>query len=954
MERLHTPEQAARWLRQRIKGELWTDSRKVGAGDGFIAWPGAATDARKYVADVLAAGAQACLVEQEGVDAWGFTDRRVAVYSGLKIAAAPIAAAYFDHPSRQLDVLAVTGTNGKTSTAWWLAQALGKLGRPCGVVGTLGIGQPDAMVFNGLTTPDPVLLQQQLRRWVDDGFAACALEASSIGIAEHRLAATDIRVAIFTNFTQDHLDYHHTMQAYWEAKARLFGWPGLKAAVLNIDDAKGAALAVSLRDSGLDVWTVSCVAPARLQAQAIHHGLEALSFDVVEGATRHRISTRLVGQYNVSNLLGVMAALRALGLPLPAVVDACAHLLPVPGRMDTIALPGRPLVVVDYAHTPDALDKVLGALKPLAADRAGKLWCVFGCGGERDAGKRPLMAAVAEKHANRVVLTSDNPRSEDPDAIISQILQGLSDQDAVHVQPDRALAIAHAVGLAQAGDVVLLAGKGHESYQETGGVKRPFSDKSQAVAALEQGMMSLQQALHWLPSAQMVGDGALAFKRVHTDTRSLQAGDLFVALKGERFDAHDFLAQAKDHGAVAALAQHGLSAGLPGLLVADTKQALGQLAAGWRSRFTLPLIAVTGSNGKTTVTQMIASILRAWKHDGAFATEGNFNNDIGVPLTLLRLRASHQAGVIELGMNHPGEIAYLAGLARPTVALVNNAQREHLEFMATVEAVARENGAVIEALPASGIAVFPSDELYTPIWKSLAAFRTVLTFAESGAADVTASSRWTGSAWQVKAGTPQGALDFSLRVAGRHNVKNALAATACALAAGVPLAAISAGLSAFAPVRGRSRALQLNIAGRAITLIDDSYNANPDAVRAAIDVLAELPAPRLLVLGDMGEVGDQGPAFHAEVGAYARARGIEQVCTLGPQSAHAAQGFGNGRHFGDDVAALQAAVTAALPDVASVLVKGSRFMKMERVVEAITAAAQQQHQQQQEEKTHAA
>jgi UDP-N-acetylmuramyl-tripeptide synthetase len=485
MERLHTPEQAARWLQQRVNGTLWADSRKVAAGDGFIAWPGAATDARKYVAGVLATGAQACLVEETGAEAYEFSDNRVAAYSGLKWATAPIAAAYFEHPSQKLDVLAVTGTNGKTSTAWWLAQALEKLGRRCGVIGTLGMGQPGAMVFNGLTTPDPVLLQQQLKAWVDEGFAACALEASSIGIAEHRLDATDIRVAIFTNFTQDHLDYHRSMETYWEAKARLFGWHGLKAAVINIDDTHGAELAMSLRDSGLDVWTVSCVAPARLQAQAIDHGLDALGFDVVEGAERHRLSTALVGQYNVSNLLGVMAALRALDLPLKDVVEACAHLLPVPGRMDTIALPGRPLVVIDYAHTPDALEKVLGALRPLAAGRSGELWCVFGCGGERDAGKRPLMAAAAEQGADRVVVTSDNPRGENPAAIISQVLEGFTRRGEVFVQSDRARAIGHAVEQAQAGDVILIAGKGHENYQETAGVKLPFSDKAQAQAALD-------------------------------------------------------------------------------------------------------------------------------------------------------------------------------------------------------------------------------------------------------------------------------------------------------------------------------------------------------------------------------------------------------------------------------------------------------------------------------------
>ena len=466
-------------------------------------------------------------------------------------------------------------------------------------------------------------------------------------------------------------------------------------------------------------------------------------------------------------------------------------------------------------------------------------------------------------------------------------------------------------------------------------------------------MMTLQQALAWLPSARLVGDGNVPLLRVHTDTRSLQAGDLFVALKGERFDAHEFLAQAKVQGAVAAIAHQGLAeAGLPGLEVADSKLALGQLAAGWRSQFSLPLIAVTGSNGKTTVTQMVASILRARKSAEAFATEGNLNNDIGVPLTLLRLRASHQVGVVELGMNHPGEIAYLAALARPTVALVNNAQREHLEFMATVEAVARENGFVLQSLGTDGIAVFPADDDYTTVWRELAGSRKVLTFAQTGPADVTAEAHWSGDHWLVEAKTPAGSLDFSLHIAGRHNVKNALAAVACALAADVPLSFISAGLSAFAPVKGRSRAVPVHLPGRVLTLIDDTYNANPDSMRAAIDVLAELPGPRLLVMGDMGEVGDQGPQFHDEAGRHALALGIEKLFTLGSQSEKAAMAFGLGRHF-NDMGELAAAVVAELPHSGSVLVKGSRFMKMERVVEAIIASSQQQ-QQQKAEKPHAA
>ena len=454
-------------------------------------------------------------------------------------------------------------------------------------------------------------------------------------------------------------------------------------------------------------------------------------------------------------------------------------------------------------------------------------------------------------------------------------------------------------------------------------------------------MMTLQQARSWVASGQLsavlIGDGQTRINRVHTDTRTLQQGDLFVALKGEHFDGHGFLAQAKGSGATAAFAHHGLAlAGLPGLEVSDSKLALGHLAAGWRSQFDLPLIAVAGSNGKTTVTQMIASILRAWKMAAAFSTEGNFNNDIGVPLTLLRLKPEHQIGVVELGMNHPGEIAYLAGLTKPAIALVNNAQREHLEFMATVEAVAAENGAVIDALDRNGIAVFPADDTYTAMWRKIAGARNVCTFALEGPADVTADARWVGNSWQVQAATPSGPVAFTLGIAGRHNVKNALAATACTLVAGVPLASIAAGLSAFVPVKGRSRAVQVTVQGRLLSLIDDTYNANPDSMCAAIDLLAELPGPRLLVMGDMGEVGSQGPQFHEEAGQLARTSGIEKLFTLGPQSARAASSFGQGLHF-NDMDALNAAVLAELPQLGSVLVKGSRFMKMERVVQAITA-----------------
>ncbi len=481
---LHSPEQAAQWLQGRVTGRLTTDSRQIDAGDGFIAWPGAATDGRAYVQQALVAGASACLVERVGADSFGFSSDKVAHYAGLKAATGPISDVFFGHPSGALDVVAVTGTNGKTSVSWWLAQALSRVDRRCGVVGTLGIGEPGAMVPNGLTTPDPVLLQQQLRQFADASFAACALEASSIGLGEHRLDSLAIDVAVFTNFTQDHLDYHGSMARYWEAKKALFAWPGLKAAVINIDDPKGLALSSELAAGSLDHWTFSCETAARLQACNIRYTAQGLVFELVEGVHQHTLQTGMVGHFNVSNVLAVVGAMRALGVPLSDAVNACGSLLPVPGRMETLSGENQPMVVVDYAHTPDALEKALLALRPIAINRGGQLWCVFGCGGDRDAGKRPLMAELAERYADRVVVTSDNPRHEQPQAIIDQVLQGLRHRRSATVEPDRAVAIANTLRHVQVGDVVLLAGKGHENYQEIRGVRTAFSDRAVAERAL--------------------------------------------------------------------------------------------------------------------------------------------------------------------------------------------------------------------------------------------------------------------------------------------------------------------------------------------------------------------------------------------------------------------------------------------------------------------------------------
>ena len=486
-------QQAVAWLRARVTGQLRTDSRLVQPGDGFIAWPGGVTDGRSHVAAALERGAVACLVEHQGVEAFALSGP-VATFSGLKAATALIADQWLAHPSQHLQVLAVTGTNGKTSTAWWLAHALAHYQhgarKGCAMVGTLGIGVPPQVVSTGMTTPDPVCLQYAFADYVQQGIAACAIEASSIGIEEHRLDGTAIHTAVFTNFTQDHLDYHGSMAAYWASKAKLFAWQGLKAAVVNVDDAHGQTLAAQLQaQPALDIWTVAVDADARLRAQQVRHGSRGLRFDVCEGDQRFTMETGLIGQYNVSNMLGVLATLRTLGISLADAVQVCADLQPVPGRMEQIALANQPLVVVDYAHTPDALEQAIQGLQPVAKARGGQLHCVFGCGGNRDATKRPLMGQAAQRQADVVWVTSDNPRGEQPDAIVAQIIAGMQ-AEGVHVQVDRTQAITQAIASADIQDVVLLAGKGHEDYQEIMGVKHPFldMDKAQAALALREGM----------------------------------------------------------------------------------------------------------------------------------------------------------------------------------------------------------------------------------------------------------------------------------------------------------------------------------------------------------------------------------------------------------------------------------------------------------------------------------
>ncbi|MDD2914057.1 MAG: UDP-N-acetylmuramoyl-tripeptide--D-alanyl-D-alanine ligase [Gallionella sp.] len=457
-------------------------------------------------------------------------------------------------------------------------------------------------------------------------------------------------------------------------------------------------------------------------------------------------------------------------------------------------------------------------------------------------------------------------------------------------------------------------------------------------------MMLLSQAAQAL-GARLVG-ADVRIAAVSSDSRKIQPGDLFIALRGENFDGYEFVAKAIQDGAVAALVNadsYAANSSIPAprsslLLVEDTRLALGQLAAYWRKQFDIPLAAITGSNGKTTVKEMLASILRtaAGNEEGVLATKGNFNNDIGMPLTLLQLNARHRYAVIEMGMNHPGEIDYLTRIACPDVALINNASGAHLEGMGTVEAVARAKGEIFDGLKPQGSAVINADDEHAPLWRTLAGSHDLLEFGlgetRCGQADV--SGQWLpqGAGLHLEVQTPSGNFSADMQVPGAHNARNALAATAAAVALNVPLEIIAAGLEKFGGVAGR---LQRKAARHGATLIDDTYNANPASMCAAIGVLAQAGkhgGKRVLVLGDMGELGDNAAALHAEIGSEARRAGIEKLYALGTLSSNTVREFGSGaRHF-ECIGDLQQALEQELDANTTVLVKGSRFMKMERVV----------------------
>jgi murE/murF fusion protein len=885
-----------------------------------------------------------------------------------------LAHAFYGYPTDAMTVVAVTGTNGKSSVAHGLARCLADAYGQAASIGTLGVclHQCKSGVVQGLQQDGPLLtslpavrLARSLAMLRKQGVTHVVMEASSIGLDQYRLAGCQIHIAALTNLTQDHLDYHGSFEAYAQAKLRLFQSPMLKSVVLV--EPGPAAL-------GQARWLFE-------QACAQTHALQQLVVSVsVDGqvqvngqATSVVMSPSGLGRHNLENLAVVAGCLEALGLPALTQPERLAAFALPKGRLELI-VPSPdvsvqdelPLVYVDYAHTPDALAQVLQALRAKAQDRGGQLRLVFGCGGDRDRGKRALMGAVAAAHADFTWITSDNPRSEDPMAIAGEILQGMPGCLNQRVVLGRDLAIGQAIGTARTQDVILIAGKGHEAGQTIAGQTLPFQDQDEARQALSgwranpgldrlvDGLKAqgLLVGLTLASSAQSLTEArAIQFC---TDSRQLQAGDVFIALSGEHFDGHRFCEAAVRAGASALVVSQPVDlsedcAGTPVIQVTDGLAALTQMARTWREAWSGELVAVVGSNGKTTVKEMMAAVLRACHgRQHVHATPGNLNNQIGVPLSLLGLQGRHRSAVIELGMNHPGEIQGLAQLAQPHLVLMTNAQREHQAFMKTVEACARENGQALTCLAPGGMAVLPMDSNHLPIWLAqlnpsiqsiLFGHTSESTVAEPGRMTVCFESSRSDQAvteFVTTQGQTARRQTAVLQGIGDHFARNAAAVMAATLALGLDADAALRALAGFQPMPGRGRIYR----GSDFQLVDDSYNANPDSVCAAIVGLAQQPPPRAIVLGDMGEVGELSDAFHNEVVQRAFDAGLERICLHGQAMAAAAQRSGVGEVF-ESVDLLTDSLQSWVDQKTkeglhpTIWVKGSRFMKMERVSQAL-------------------
>jgi len=913
------------------------NSRAVKPGDLFCCVPGLSADGHDFAGEAVDRGAVALLVERR----LDLPVPQVQVDS-VRAALGPLATSFYGHPSDKLQIVGVTGTNGKTTTTFLVRELLEQVGIPCGLLGTVKrvIGTEERPA--GRTTPEAPDLNADLAEIVAAGQRACAMEVSSHALALQRTDGLSFAAAVFTNLTQDHLDFHRTMEAYFQAKRRLFLYPPKKA-VVNVADPWGRRLAGELDRPITFALEGEGAAGADLFASSINCLPDRTTFKLSHPGGEAEVELALPGRFNVANALAALAVLLALGLDLEAALPRLAQPIAVPGRMEQVPT-GLPFqIVVDYAHTPDSLQRVLAALRELLRQRGGgRLICLFGAGGDRDRAKRPLMGEAAAKLADVVVVTSDNPRSEPPEQIIAEVVAGMAgDGGATEVVVDRRAAIARAIELAGEGDIVLIAGKGHEQGQEfAGGRVVPFDDRRVArFAAARRLGREIGKERFWQPAAlARVSNGTVAQEGeakisggVAIDSRAVQPGQLFVGLAGSRANGGEFAAGALAGGAAAALVEPRFAQPLlengrfpdRTVLVHDNPLlALQLLACGWRAALDAAVVGITGSAGKTSTKQLCAALLRGKRR--VAESRSNFNTEVGMPVSLLSAGGDREVVVLELAMRGVGQIAELTEICDPDVGVITTIGPVHLALVGgTVEGVAAAKAELFACMRPGTVAVFPAGErLLAPHLRS---DQRLLAFGPEG--EVRLLER-RGEEVVIGFGERRAVLSTPLQA--DHQLHNLLAACAAAWALGVePAGRLEV---RFEPLRGERIDL-----GEGVTLINDCYNANPLSVRAALASLAKEPGRRFAVLGDMLELGEEELEWHRRLREPVAEAGLAYLITVGPRARALAEVAPCPVRAVEDAEAAAEALRELLAPGDTVLVKGSRALALERVAELLRA-----------------
>ncbi len=854
------------------------DSRQVEPGMIFVAVRGGQTDGADFITTAVEKGAAAIVTDRK-------TDVAVPVIVVPDTRAVMARMSTVLYPSEKVRKIAVTGTNGKTSTVFFVQQLMNKLGTVSASMGTIGIESPVYHQSGFMTTPDSSLLNQSLHDLMEKGVRLAALEASSHGLHQNRLDGIDFDVTAFTNITRDHLDYHETMEAYLDAKMRLF-LERTKVGgtvVLNADIPEYKAMRAAIEKTGKDMRILSY----GYEGEDLHlisrdPTLDGQNIVVDVLGERFSVHINVFGDFQAMNILCAVGMCISAGAK-PADLMALLPELQAPnGRMEWIGRTRKNVqIFVDYAHTPDALKHVLMSLRPHAG---GRLVCLFGCGGDRDAGKRPQMGAIAQELADVVYITDDNPRTEDAAAIRAAIKEACPKGIDI---PRRSIAIQQAIENAEPNDVIVLAGKGHETGQSIQGNTFVFNDKMEVLRALHadgRSVLWMHSELALALSAQ-VGSNVKGFG-VSIDTRTISIGDIFVAIKGDKMDGHNFAATAVEKGAAAVVVDHLLDNIPPAkqIVVPDTMQALNALARFARMRSEAAFIGVTGSSGKTTSKEMLRACLEA--QGNTFATQGNFNNEIGVPLMLARMPLDTQYAVIEMGMNHPGELTALSDLVRPDVTLITMIGSAHRAFFETDKDIALAKSEIFTHQNHRGVAVLNRDDEFFPLLAEKAAeagLRKVVTFGTNEKADVRLMNVTTGETHTTVDIRWHG-TDYTYQIGflGHHFAMNASGVLAVIESVGGNIAEAMNTLKECSAVSGRGAMETITMStGAKIQVIDDTYNANPSSMKASIQSLGLHTGRKIAVLGDMLELGESANEMHLGLKEILIKNGIDKVFTVG-------------------------------------------------------------------------